>query len=207
MYRADQLEEELREAEYMLAKGQAKAVSERMNFLLAHQDSSIPNYGFRCAAIFRIRALAAHQLGDKFVADWCYERAIQCIKDEDTTIASDRTEIFMALAETLSARGRRMEALHFADTALECMVSDDESFAWDERAEFLRRYAQVARKSGSLFAAHHALSLGLLLMQTSDGIESNVAEEFISLTRSIFPKESLQTIDRVGSRLVASIRS
>lgn len=150
MFRYEHLEEELVEAEYSIRSGQARRAMERLNYLLGQQEPEFEGYSFHCASVLRLMSQAARQFNDHETAKLLLERAVQLMRECEPQISAEYTENFISLAEFLASEHRHTEAMQLADLALECMVAKNNLFMVDDLADFLRRYARVAKALGYL---------------------------------------------------------
>jgi len=196
------LKSELAEAERLLQLGRAKQVLDRLNLVLAQMDHLNPRYAYESAAVLRWLARASIALDERDCADLFIERAIALLSGANTVRFTEKADLFLGLSETLLINGKGEQAVHFADVALDCLGKCSDEFDADELAEILRRYANVARGSGSLSAAYLALTLGLLLLQDMNGLESQIAADAAVLTNLACAAAAPSAIGRVGNLLL-----
>ena len=183
----DVVRQGLANAEQLIESGRPQVALERLNLLIGRQDPGAPDHSWCCAAILRMVAVASIELGHDEFADHCYERAVQLLQVSDPTPWPDRAKTYISLAELLAARGCITEALHFADAALECVTSSESMpspqrcVPSDELAELLRRYGLLSHQLGMIDLAQQALTLGLLVLHSACGFESDLAYTLVEV--------------------------
>lgn len=175
---------ELEVAKSLIEAGRPQLALERLNLLVGQQDPSASDYSWCCAAILRMTAIAADELGHEEFSDQCFRRAVQLLQCSDVTPVPDRAEIYIGLAELLAARGCEREALHFADAALECLLQGKKVAPSEELVELLRRYGLVAQELRLVDLAQQALTLGLLALHALLGLETDIALDVVDAYES-----------------------
>ena len=201
----DVVRQGLASAEQLIESGRPQVALEQLNLLIGKQDPAAPDHSWCCAAILRMVAVASIDLGHEEFADHCYERAVQLLQVSDPTPWPDRAETYIGLAELLAARGCIHEALHFADAALECVTAQKRCVPSDELAELLRRYGLLSHQLGMIDLAQQALTLGLLVLNSACGFESDLAYTLVEVANDRAGQGRAHPLGRLESAIADSL--
>ncbi len=196
------IRQRLKEYEAALCSGLPLQVLQGLNVLLGQLDCGDPQAAFTAAAVLELMSRAAYLLEDQESAALFLERAVAVLEDCRSS-APDEADIFLSLAQTLLQCGRYKEALHFAGTALTNAAEEPEQYQEDELAVILRRYARIARQCGESQDAYFALTLALLVIHETSGLESDVARELLMFSAGANSDSSGDAVSRIASYLLS----
>lgn len=199
------ISEELQNASKLLDSGQADKVLPRLTECLHRLNRGSLGAEQASAALLYYMSAAARALDRSTLAEGYARQSVSLIRDttEFSTDSAKSAVVLLVLSDALLHRGFPDEAMHFADVALESLSHDLFLIPHDEIAEILRRYALVAAEVGLIPTAQFAFTLGLIVLQSLNGIESKIATDAMSIGKSF----GFGAIGKVGSMLIRNMKA
>ena len=199
------ISEELQNASKLLDKGLADQVLPRLTECLHRLNRGSLGAEQASAALLYYMSAAARALDRATLAEGYKRQSVSLISDtmDFSTECSKSAVVLLVLSDALLQRGFYNEAMHFADVALESLSSDLFVIPHDEVAEILRRYALVAAEVGLIPTAQFAFTLGLIILQSLNGIESKIATDAMAIGKSF----GFGAIGKVGSLIIQSMKA
>ena len=197
--------EELRNAEDLLQKGCPEEILDRLPPLLEEIKVSDPASLYAKTGVLWYLSAASQALGQAQQAQMYQSRAVCLFRKEQTPPPEEAEQVwlFLNLARTLNEQGLQREAMFFADLALECITQHLEFMMPEDTAEVLRQYGLLAAASGLIPAAQFALTLGLVLLENLNGLETEIAEDAVALGLNA----DFGVVSKVGRMLHGLLRS